>query len=66
MPADWIVNARVSLMNLDISNVKADISAWGRNITNNKNVEFTASFGFLYGETYVRAPTYGVDITFRY
>jgi iron complex outermembrane receptor protein len=67
VPADWLMNARITLTNVNIAdNVTADISAWGRNINNNRNVEFTASFGFLYGATYARAPTYGVDVTFRY
>jgi len=59
----WLVNSRIALTDLTISGSKVEISLWGRNLTNNKNVTFPVATPMLYSATWERARTYGVDVT---
>jgi iron complex outermembrane receptor protein len=64
--ATWLLNGRIALSELAVAGHKAEISLWGRNLTNNKNVTFPVATPFLYSATWERARTYGVDVNFEF
>lgn len=58
------VNGRIALSNIDLAGHRAEISLWGKNLTDNDQISMTSSFGFMFPATYQRARTYGVDLKF--
>ncbi len=67
-PAQWIVNARVSLADIAIGPATGKLSLWGKNITNQHYISEVlpgAVIGFV--DANVSPPaTYGVDLSFKY
>ena len=51
---------------MDIGGTKADLSVWGKNIFNNRNIVQYSNLGPVASVIYERAPTYGVDLTFAF
>jgi iron complex outermembrane receptor protein len=62
-PAQVILNARLALTEVPIGPVKAQLAFWGRNLTDNGAVGAQAFYGYVLGNSYERARTYGVDLT---
>ncbi|TZG25829.1 TonB-dependent receptor [Sphingomonas montanisoli] len=67
-PSQWIVNGRVGLVGVEIGRTKVDLTAWGKNIFDNRNI--TQFIGLDFGALgavgsviYERARTYGLDLT---
>ena len=65
-PAQWIVNGRAGIVGMDIGGTKADLSVWGKNIFNNRNIVQYSNLGPVASVIYERAPTYGLDLTFAF
>lgn len=62
----WIVNGRVTLMDLPIGNSKGQLALWGRNLFDNKKPNYAVYTPFAFGTNYQRARTFGVDLVFDY
>ncbi|WP_157216472.1 TonB-dependent receptor [Flavisphingomonas formosensis] len=65
-PFQWIVNARIALVDIDVAGSKAYVAAWGRNILNNRNITQFTGLGPVASVIYERAPTYGIDVGFEF
>jgi iron complex outermembrane receptor protein len=65
-PFQWIVNGRVGLTGIDFGPTKAEVSLWGRNILNNRNITQFVGLNLVGSVIYERARTYGVDVSFNF
>ena len=65
-PFQWIVNGRVGLTGIDFGPTRAEVSLWGRNIFNNRNITQFVGLGPVGSVIYERARTYGVDVSFNF
>jgi iron complex outermembrane receptor protein len=65
-PSTWLVNAHVALADIKVANTTAEVSLWGRNLTDNGRVTFGAPFPVFATGMYERARTYGVDVNFKF
>lgn len=65
-----IVDARLRLTDIEVPQGKIEISAWGKNIFNDKyrinGIDFGPGFGNLTISNYGQPPTFGGDVTFRW
>jgi iron complex outermembrane receptor protein len=66
VPGVWIINARVALSDIKVSNGTAEVALWARNLTNDKHSEFGGTFPWYATAVYERARTYGVDVSFKF
>jgi hypothetical protein len=67
MSPSWTVNTRVALKNLSIGGEKAELAGWVRNLTQNREISFANQTLRLLGSAnYVRARTYGLDLTVEF
>jgi iron complex outermembrane receptor protein len=66
VPGVWIINARVALSEIKVSNGTAEVALWARNLTNDKHSEFGGTFPWYATAVYERARTYGVDVSFKF
>jgi iron complex outermembrane receptor protein len=65
--ARWILNGRVTLRDVKIGAASAEVGAWVRNLTNNKDALYTILFGdFLVNSSYQPARTYGLDLVVKF
>lgn len=65
--ASWNVNARAGLQNIKLGPVDAELSAWVKNLTQNREATFALQQFRLFGSAnYVPARTYGVDLTVQF
>ena len=65
-PAYWLINGRLSLADVSLGGVKAEIAAWGRNLLNERPIVQYVTFGPIGPVIYERARTYGVDLSFSF
>ena len=63
-----VVNARIGIENVELSNGTLRASLWGRNLTDEEYQNFGINFGSLgpITEQYAEPVTYGVDVTFEF
>lgn len=61
-----LLNARLTLSNIEVGNGSLNVSAWGRNITDEEYIVHGASFSFYDGYTYGDPATYGIDVTYEF
>lgn len=62
----WLLNARASLSDVDLSGAKARLSFFVQNLTNKKNLEFSADLGSVIIGTFRQPRTYGLDLSFEF
>ena len=66
-PSVWILNGRVALSDIDIGGAKATLALWGRNLTNDKSIQFTGGIsGVSRSASFSPARTYGLDLTVKF
>jgi iron complex outermembrane receptor protein len=65
-PFQWLVNARVGLVDIDFGRTRGEIALWGKNILNNKDIAQFVGLGPVGSVIYERAATYGVDLNFNF
>jgi iron complex outermembrane receptor protein len=67
-PARVLLNARVALSHIPLGNrAKAELAAFGRNLTNNRDPSFPFPFSdILFTDAYQAARTYGLQLTLKY
>ncbi|HKX78999.1 MAG TPA: TonB-dependent receptor [Novosphingobium sp.] len=62
----WQVNSRIAIRDIDFGGGKAELAVWGKNLNDADNPAFPIYFGYEGSSSYVRARTYGVDLTFDF
>lgn len=65
-PAHWIVNGRVSLVDLPIASSKVKLSGWAQNIFDERVPQFVADISGLVAASYNKPRTVGIDLSFQY
>jgi iron complex outermembrane receptor protein len=58
----WIVNGRAALSGFDLGRAKAELAVWGRNLTNNRQINNISTLTFMLPGAYEHARTFGVDL----
>jgi iron complex outermembrane receptor protein len=66
VPFNWIVNARVGLVGMELGGTKVDFSIWGKNLFDNDNMTQYVNLGPVSSVIYERARTYGVDLSLSF
>jgi len=66
VPDQWVVNARLALSNMEFRNAKVEISLWGKNIFDNRNMVQGTPLTFAAAAIYERARSYGVDLNVEF
>lgn len=62
----WLVNGRLSLMDIPIGGSKGQVALWGRNLFDNKKPNYAVYTPFVFGTNYQRERTFGMDFVFDY
>ncbi len=65
-PAAWILNGRVAIKDINIGHVNVELAAWGRNLTQNRNMTYALALAGALGGNFQAARTLGVDLKLRY
>jgi iron complex outermembrane receptor protein len=65
-PATWLFNGRVSLANIPVGSSTIKVAAWGKNLTDRKQLTFATNLGLVVAGLYQPARTYGVDLSFDF
>ena len=65
-PARWLINGRAALKDIELGSYTAEIAAWGRNLTNNRDMAYPMPVAFGVGATFEDARTFGLDFTISY
>jgi iron complex outermembrane receptor protein len=66
-PSTWLVNGRATLAGLKVRGVDVQVSAWAKNLTDDKSLNYTLLISQLVGAgNYQPARTFGVDVDFKY
>ena len=65
-PSQWIVNGRIALRNIDLGAVKTEFAIWGKNLTNNKSLNYALIQPFEASANYQAARTYGADLIVQF
>jgi iron complex outermembrane receptor protein len=67
VPGNMIVNGHASLRNLNIGQIKSEVSIWVKNLTDDKKPIFaTQANGILASASFERARTFGLDLTIEF
>ncbi len=66
IPSYWVFNGRVSIRDLNLGGVNAELAAWGRNLTDNRSPNFGLDLGVMASANYIPARTYGMDLNIRF
>ena len=69
VPSYWLINSRVALRDLDIGGIKAEVAAWGKNLTDEKAGMFIGDYTKFVGTgvlNFIPARSYGVDLTIEF
>ncbi|WP_311269504.1 TonB-dependent receptor domain-containing protein [Sphingobium sp. WCS2017Hpa-17] len=64
--AHWIVNGRVSLLDLPIAGSKVKLSAWGQNLFNKRVVQYASDISGFVAASFNRPRTYGIDASMAF
>ena len=66
--AAWIMNGRVALTDINIGGVNGEIAAWGKNLTQNRDITFGGAdlSGVVNPANFQPARTLGVDVKIHY
>ena len=65
-PDQWLVNARIALTGMEFRGAKVEVSLWGKNLFDNRNIVQYSGMGFVGAVIYERARTYGLDLNVEF
>lgn len=66
-PNVWILNGRMALTDIKLGGADTTLALWGRNLTNDKSVQFTGGIsGVSRSASFTPARTYGLDLTVKF
>ena len=65
-PAYWLFNARVSLLDIPMGALTGKVSMWGKNLTDEHQLNYVAPFGLYIPGQYIYPRTFGADISVQF
>jgi iron complex outermembrane receptor protein len=66
-PDYWLLNLRASLLDIPMGNtLTGKVSMWGKNLTNEHQLNYVAPFGLYIPGQYIPPLTFGADITVQF
>ena len=66
-PAYWLLNLRASLLDIPMGdNLTGKVSMWGRNLTDEHQLNYVAPFGLYIPGQYIPPLTFGADISVQF
>jgi iron complex outermembrane receptor protein len=66
-PAYWLLNLRASLLDIPMgNNLTGKVSMWGKNLTDEHQLNYVAPFGLYIPGQYIPPLTFGADITVQF
>ena len=65
-PSAWIVNGRLALTDINIGGVDAEVAVWGKNLTQNRDMNFPLNFGGVEAANFNAARTLGADLKLKF
>ena len=65
-PAQWIINGRVAIENIQFGGVTAEVALWGKNLTQNRDINYALNLGYLLSASYQPARTLGADLNIKF
>jgi len=66
-PAYWLLDARVSVVDIPMGgNLTGKVSMWGKNLTDEHQLDYVAPFGLYIPGQYIPPLTFGADITVQF
>jgi iron complex outermembrane recepter protein len=66
-PEYWILDMRASLLDIPMGNtLTGKVSMWGKNLTNEHQLNYVAPFGLYIPGQYIPPLTFGADITVQF
>ena len=66
-PDYWLLNLRASLLDIPVSNgLTGKLSMWGKNLTDEHQLNYVAPFGLYIPGQYIPPLTFGADITVQF
>ena len=67
IPAYWLVNARLSLRDLDIGGARTELAFWAKNLTDTREKGYAVNVSQIFAQAnYIPARSYGVDLTLQF
>ena len=68
VPSTVILNGRVALSDIDLGPIKTTLALWGRNITNDRHIQFPGGVGagVQRSASFQQARTFGADLTIKF
>jgi len=64
--AHWILNGRLSLVDLPLGSGRMKLSLWGQNLFDKRVVEYASDISGFVAASFNRPRTYGIDATFEF
>jgi len=66
-PAYWLLNMRATLLDIPVgNNLTGKVSMWGKNLTDEHQLNYVAPFGLYIPGQYIPPLTFGADITVQF
>ena len=66
-PAYWLLNLRATLLDIPVgNNLTGKVSMWGRNLTDEHQLNYVAPFGLYIPGQYIPPLTFGADISVQF
>ena len=68
VPATLILNGRIALSDLQLGPLKTTLALWGRNLTDDKHIQFRGGVGAgqQVSASFQQARTFGADLTVKF
>jgi len=64
--AQWIINGRVALENIQVGGVNAEFALWVKNLTQNRDINYALNLGYVLSANYQPARTMGADLNLKF
>jgi iron complex outermembrane receptor protein len=65
-PAYWLLDMRVSLLDIPMGSSTGRVSMWGKNLTNEHQLDYVAPFGLYIPGQYIPPRTFGADLSVKF
>ena len=62
VPGYWTFNGRVALKHLQLAGTNAELSLWGKNLSNRKDMSYSLSMGLTTSGNFIPPRTWGVEL----
>lgn len=65
-PAYWLMDARVSALDIPMGSLTGRVSIWAKNMTNEHQLDYVAPFGLYIPGQYIPPRTFGADLSVEF